>query len=163
MLNDYYGEKWNVVGFYANKKIKSQIENTYKITTSILEKKLANLCITSSFNKVTWKTVSNQKKKSLYRTSAEFQNLLSSLFFDYFSTDSCKILHGCQRLFTEGRSNKFYCGEGKDLKIIWNQFSCPIYITAPLCCQYSFSSLCWQTGRWNHSRNRLIETAVQMY
>lgn len=95
--------------------------------------------------------------------SVKFPNLLSPLFFDYFPSDSCKKLFGCQRFFTEGKSNKFYCGERKYFNIIWNWCSCPIYITAQLCHQYSFSSFCWHTGRWNHLQNRPIDTATWKY
>lgn len=87
--------------------------------------------------------------------SANFQNLFSSLFFDYFSRRAAKKLCGCQRLCTKERINEFYCGDRKDLKIIWNHFSCPIYINAQLCYQYSFSSLCWQVDETIYKQTNL--------
>lgn len=114
----------------------------------------------SGFKTVTVKTVDNHRKY-LYRMTARFQNLLSPLFWLLFQRQLQKI--GCQRLFTVGSSNKFYCRERKDFKIIWNRFTCPIYITAQFMLSIFFFIFLLHTGRWNYLQNRPIYTATWKY
>lgn len=83
--------------------------------------------------------------------SANFQNLFSSPLLTTSLVTAAKKLLVCQRLWI----NEFYCRDRKDLEIIWNHFSCLIYITAQLCYQYSFSSLCWQVDETIYKQTNL--------